>query len=89
LFYQVSFFNLFFDLRLRYSVPLEHCFKLLPSEAFATHLLEDGTDIVRIQKLLGHANIRTTLLYLHVAKVKLLQVKSPLDSLLEEEHHES
>ncbi|MGD8401650.1 MAG: tyrosine-type recombinase/integrase [Bacillota bacterium] len=57
--------------------------------SFATHLLEDGTDIVRIQKLLGHANIRTTLLYLHVAKVKLLQVKSPLDSLLEEEHHES
>jgi site-specific recombinase XerD len=57
--------------------------------SFATHLLEDGTDVVRIQKLMGHANIRTTLLYLHVAKVKLLQVKSPLDALLEEDHHES
>jgi integrase/recombinase XerD len=55
--------------------------------SFATHLLEDGTDIVRIQKLMGHANIRTTLLYLHVAKVKLLQVKSPLDSLFEEDQN--
>jgi integrase/recombinase XerD len=58
--------------------------------SFATHLLENGTDIVRIQRLLGHANLDTTLLYLQVAKIRLLQVKSPLDTLLEEdEHHES
>jgi integrase/recombinase XerD len=55
--------------------------------SFATHLLEDGTDVVRIQKLMGHANIRTTLLYLQVAKVRLLQVKSPLDSLFEEDQN--
>lgn len=58
--------------------------------SFATHLLEDGTDIIRIQRLLGHANLDTTLLYLQVAKVRLLQVKSPLDALLEEDDkHES
>ena len=58
--------------------------------SFATHLLENGTDIVRIQRLMGHANINTTLLYLQVAKVRLLQVKSPMDALLEEEdNHES
>ena len=51
--------------------------------SFATHLLENGTDVVRIQKLLGHARITSTMLYLHLAKVKILQVKSPLDSLWE------
>jgi integrase/recombinase XerD len=58
--------------------------------SFATHLLENGTDIVRIQRLMGHANISTTLLYLQLAKVKILQVKSPLDSLQEDvDKHES
>jgi site-specific recombinase XerD len=58
--------------------------------SFATHLLENGVDIVRIQRLMGHANISTTLLYLQLAKVKILQVKSPLDSLHEDDdNHES
>ena len=58
--------------------------------SFATHLMENGTDVVRIQRLMGHAQISTTLLYLQVAKVKLLQVKSPLDLLNEEDDkHES
>ena len=58
--------------------------------SFATHLMENGTDIVRIQRLMGHANIRTTMLYLQVAKVKLLEVKSPLDLLNEkDDKHES
>lgn len=58
--------------------------------SFATHLMENGTDIVRIQRLMGHAHISTTLLYLQVAQVKLLQVKSPLDLLFEEDNnHES
>lgn len=57
--------------------------------SFATHLLENGTDIVRIQKLLGHARITSTMLYLHLAKVKILQVKSPLDSLWEDDQLES
>ncbi|MDR2542677.1 MAG: tyrosine-type recombinase/integrase [Treponema sp.] len=48
---------------------------------FATHLLESGTDIRYIQSLLGHANIRTTERYTHVAKRSILKIKSPLDSI--------
>lgn len=57
--------------------------------SFATHLLEDGTDIVRIQHLMGHARIGTTTLYLHLAKSRILEVKSPLDALLKEDKDES
>ncbi|MBK7505459.1 MAG: tyrosine-type recombinase/integrase [Bacteroidetes bacterium] len=49
--------------------------------SFATHLLEDGIDVYSIQKLLGHADIRNTLVYLHVAQVKPSIAHSPLDTL--------
>jgi len=49
--------------------------------SFATHLLENGTDIRYIQTLLGHTNIRTTERYTHVAKRSVLKIKSPLDSI--------
>jgi integrase/recombinase XerD len=52
--------------------------------SFATHLLEEGTEIPYIQNLLGHSDTRTTSIYLHVARKKLLKVVSPID-LLEEE----
>jgi len=48
---------------------------------FATHLLESGTDIRYIQTLLGHATIRTTERYTHVACRKVLSIQSPLDSI--------
>ena len=49
--------------------------------SFATHLMEDGIDIHSIQRLLGHSDIRTTMVYLHVAQVKPRLAHSPLDSL--------
>lgn len=49
--------------------------------SYATHLLEAGTDIAFIQKLLGHANIKTTLLYAEITNAHLGQIKSPLDNL--------
>lgn len=49
--------------------------------SFATHLLESGTDIRLIQKLLGHKNIKTTLIYTHVSKATLIDIESPLDTL--------
>ena len=49
--------------------------------SYATHLLEDGLDIMSIKDLLGHATIATTMVYLHVAKLKKHRVFSPLETL--------
>lgn len=48
---------------------------------YATHLLEDGVNILTIRELMGHAHISTTMIYLHVAQVNNRNKCSPLDSL--------
>jgi site-specific recombinase XerD len=58
---------------------LRHC--------FATHLLNSGADILQIKDLLGHSDIRTTSMYLHLSHAQVLGLKSPLDCAPEGDFH--
>ncbi len=49
--------------------------------SFATHLLENGVDIRKIQTLLGHSNLQTTQIYTQVSSEEIKKIKSPLDAL--------
>jgi len=48
--------------------------------SFATHLMNDGVDLATIQALLGHSNLKTTSIYLHVRDFRALNIISPLDT---------
>jgi len=52
---------------------------------YATHLLEEGVNIVTLKELLGHSQITTTMIYLHVAQCELIKPHSPLDTLYNRE----
>ncbi len=49
--------------------------------SFATHLMNDDVELVNIQRLMGHSNIKTTSIYLHVKDYQILNIRSPLDTL--------
>jgi integrase/recombinase XerD len=52
---------------------LRHC--------FATHLYESGVDVPKLQLLLGHSNLNTTMIYTHISNKQIKEIKSPLDQL--------
>lgn len=53
--------------------------------SYATHLLESGVNLLAIQVLLGHSNLKTTMIYTHLAQGYIENVQSPLDSFPKDE----
>jgi len=75
--------NIFFEAKKRAGIAKPASIHTL-RHSFATHLIEAGTSLHHVQLLLGHRSPTTTTVYLHVSKMNLAKVTSPLDSIPEE-----
>ena len=60
---------------------IKHVHPHMLRHSFATHLIENGYAVSQIQSLLGHASPETSMIYVHMAAKKMIDVKSPLDAL--------
>jgi len=56
--------------------------------SFATHLIEQGTDLKIVKELLGHNQLKTTEMYVHIADTFKSTIRTPLDDILEDENQE-
>jgi site-specific recombinase XerD len=54
--------------------------------SFATHLLDNGTDLHTIKELLGHTNLQTTSRYLHLSLTRIKSVTNPYDALIKKDN---
>lgn len=60
----------------------KHCTPHTLRHSYATHLIENGVGLRHVQDLLGHSKPETTMIYTHVAQKDLLQIRSPLDTVV-------
>ena len=54
--------------------------------SFATHLIEQGTDLKIVKELLGHNQLKTTEMYVHIADTFKSSIRTPLDDILESDN---